>query len=189
MDEPALPFDRANLEAAFDALGSAARRDGRIVEIAVYGGAAMLFTFDARPSTKDVDAVFEDNRAWVRSAAAHIADERGWAADWINDGVKGFLSVADDGADAKRLLRGYPDERGPGVRVLIAQPRYLFAMKAIAMRVGGVGGGGDLADLRLLAAELGVRSAAAALAIVAEFYPDSRVSPKTRFGLEAMFDA
>lgn len=183
------PFDRAGLEAAFEALGTAARRDGKLVEIAVYGGAAMVFTFAARPSTKDVDAVFEDNRAWVRDVATRIGEDFGWPADWINDGIKGFLSTADRTPSSKRLLRGYPDEREPGVRVLIAAPEYLFAMKAIAMRVGGQGGSDDIADLRLLAVDLGVGSAEDALAIVDRYYPAARVPPRTRFGLEALFDA
>ena len=189
MTQTSRPFDREGLEAAFEALGAAARRDGKIVEIAVYGGAAMVFTFGARPSTKDVDAVFDDNREWVRGVAARIADENGWDTAWINDGVKGFLSEADGVSTSMRLLRGYPDEREPGVRVLVAQPEYLFAMKAIAMRVGGYGGADDIGDLKLLARALGIGSVGDALTLVERYYPAARVPPRTRFGLEELFDA
>lgn len=80
------PFDRATLELAFERLGRMAVEAGRIVEISVYGGSALVLTLDARPRTQDVDAVFDKDRDFVRRAAASVAEEFGWDADWLNDG-------------------------------------------------------------------------------------------------------
>ena len=54
----------------------------------------------------------------------------------------------------------------PGLRVTAASPRHIFAMKALAARTR------DIDDLRLLADIIGVDSAATALRICAEFFPD-----------------
>jgi hypothetical protein len=42
--------------------------------------------------------------------AAAIAEDIGWDRDWLNDGVKGFLIVADSDPQAKRLFATYPSE-------------------------------------------------------------------------------
>lgn len=181
------PFDRPTLHQAFGRLGELARAADKIVEISVYGGSALVLTTDFRIGTRDVDAVFESDRAFVRQAAGVVADEFGWEPNWINDGVKGFLSAYDSDANAKSLFHTYPDESGPGLRVLVATPAYLFAMKCLAMRAGGAGESGDVQDIRLLGAELGVNSAQDAFAIISRYYPLGKLPPKTQFGLEEIF--
>ena len=163
------------------------RDAGKTIEISVYGGSALLLTFDFRVATRDVDAVFNTDGAFVRRAADRIAEEFGWPPGWINDGVKGFLSLHDSDPAAKALFRSYPAETGPGLRVFVATPDYLFAMKGLAMRAGGADQGEDIEDIRKLGAILGVKSAADALAIVSRYYPEQRLPAKTRFGLEEIF--
>jgi hypothetical protein len=182
----AKPFDRASLNLAFERLGALAAKDDKVVEISVYGGSALVLTMDYRVATRDVDAVFEADRSFVREAAKIVADEFGWDEDWINDGVKGFLSPKD-AQEAKQLFRSYPNETGPGLRVFVAAPDYLFAMKSLAMRVGGVGEGQDIEDIRRLGSALGVESAGDAISIVERYYPAERISAKTKFGLEEIF--
>jgi hypothetical protein len=182
-------FDRNALEQALDELGRRAHAEGKTVEIAIYGGSALMLTFDWRQATKDVDAVFEADRQSVRRLAREIAEEKGWDPAWLNDGVKGFLSAADTSPRAKRLFRTYPSEDVPGLRVMVASPAYLFAMKCRAMRLGDVGGSADVDDIKRLARELGLSSADAALDLVATFYPDRVIEPRTRFGLEEIFDS
>ena len=184
---PAQPFDRATIERAFERLGELAVAAGKIIEISVYGGSALVLSLDARPATSDVDAVFDRDRAFVRNAAQTIASDFGWDENWLNDGVKGFLSAADAEPEAKRLRFTYPSERQPGLRVFVASPLYLFAMTSIAMRIGGADEKRDVDDIRRLGELLGVRNAAQALAIVSRFYPAERLPPKTRFGLEEIF--
>lgn len=116
-----------------------------------------------------------------------IAEENDWDPDWLNDGVKDFLSAADSSPEAKRLFRTYRSESEPGLRVLVANPAYVFAMKCRAMRVGGVEESTDIADITRLAQEIGLTSAQEALDLVAAFYPDRVIEPKTRFGLEEIF--
>jgi len=55
-------FDRKVLEQALDELGRRAHAEGKTVEIAIYGGSALMLTYDWRRATKDVGAVFEADR-------------------------------------------------------------------------------------------------------------------------------
>ena len=181
------PFDRAALEQAFERLGSMALAAGKLVEISVYGGSALVLTFPQRPATRDVDAVFEADREFVRRAVRLVGQELGWESDWLNDGVKGFLSYADSDPASKRLFRTYPSDGPAGLRVLVASPAYLFAMKCLAMRAGGTGGPDDTQDVRRLAAVLGIESVNEAIAVVMRYYPAAALPPKTRFGLEEIF--
>jgi hypothetical protein len=183
------PFDRRALEAAFQRVGEIAAKEGKLIEISVYGGSAMVLTMDFRVSTRDVDAVFEADRSFVRKAIRIVAEEFGWTEDWLNDGVKGFLSERDSHSESKALFRSYPREAGPGLRVFVATPAYLFAMKSVAMRAGGIGHSQDIEDIRQLGALLGVESPEDAISIVSRYYPSDRIAPKTRFGLEEIFGA
>jgi hypothetical protein len=178
---------RESLENAFCELGLRARAADKIVEIAVYGGSALVLTLPGRVATKDVDAVFQNDPAWLRAVASAFAEERGWPPDWLNDGVKGWLSHHDADPEAKRLFKTYPSEAEPGLRVFVASPQYLFAMKCMAMRIGGVDDTQDRSDIEALARQIGVTTAADALGIVAQYYPSSRISPKTQYGIEEIF--
>jgi hypothetical protein len=89
--------------------------------------------------------------------------------------VKGFLE-GDDPAAAPVLDL-------PGLRCLAASPETLLALKVLAHRVGE-----DEADVRLLAAELGLDQADQVLAIAERTYGD-RLDPAARFFVEQVFDA
>lgn len=180
-------FDRTTLEKAFTRLGDMVAAESKRVDISIYGGSALVLTTDFRIGTQDVDAVFEDDRAFIRKAARAVGEELGWPDTWINDGVKGFLSAHDSDPDAKALFRSYPSETGPGLRVFVATPAYLFAMKCLAMRTAGGERTADIDDIRRLGAVLRIATTADALAAVMRYYPANRISPKTRFGLEEIF--
>ena len=183
----AFTLDRNVLVDAFCDLGKRAWAMGKTIEIAVYGGSALMLSYDWRLATKDVDGVYEADRSTVRALAAAIAAERDWPANWLNDGVKGFLSVFDSQDGVKRLYGEFPAPDRPGLRVFVPRPEYLFAMKCRAMRVGGVDDHGDFDDIRQLAQEIGLADAVEALALVGSFYPRAQLEPKVQFGIEELF--
>ena len=150
-------FNRDTLVAAFAEIDRRALRDGKIVEIAVYGGAAIVLTLEGRPATRSVDAAIGNDAAWLRAEVQAIAEERGWPEGWLNDGVKGFLSDGDRDSGARILFATYPDELTPGLRVFVATPGYLFAMKCLAMRAGGIEASVDRQDIERLAEVLHIR--------------------------------
>lgn len=152
----------------------AARLNARAVEGEMYvvGGAAIALAFDARRSTRDIDAVFEP-KGVIYEVAAAMATERELPPGWLNDAVKGFLG--GDDPTAVRVLEL------PGLRVSTASPRMLLALKVLAHRVGE-----DEADTRLLAAALGISSAADVLAVAEDVYGD-RLDAAARFFVEELF--
>jgi hypothetical protein len=177
------------VESALGELGRRAYEAGRTIEIAVYGGSALLLTMNRKINTGDVGAVLEKDKVFIRKLAADIAEEFGWDENWLNDGVKGWLSARDAELDVKSLFKTYPSEDEPGLRVFVAKPEYMFAMKCRAMRVGGIDSSADIDDIRLLARELGIKSSEKALALVEKFYPHNTLEPKTRLGLEEIFSS
>ncbi len=134
----------------------------------------MCLAYNARPSTADVDAVFQPS-AVVRKAAARAAAKAGLAPDWLNEGVKGYLSQQGDFAPFLELDH---------LRVLIAQPQYLLAMKCLAMRIGAEFHDED--DIRFLLRLLDIRTHEDAIHVIAQYYPVERFAQKTLYALEEL---
>jgi hypothetical protein len=125
----------------------------------VAGGAVMCLALDARAATRDVDAVFRPARA-VMEAAARVAAHRGVPDTWLNDAVKAFTS--DRGTWAPFLERAH-------LKLFVATPEYLLAMKCLALRTGE--GYRDEDDVRYLLRNLGLTRYDEAAEILARYYP------------------
>lgn len=141
-------------------------------ELYLVGGAVMCLAFGARESTLDVDALFKP-AAEVRRAAARVAVVAGISESWLNDGVKGWLSAR---GDFDRYLEL------PNLNVFVAHPRYLLAMKCVAMRLGEEFH--DLDDVRYLLRHLNLESSTDALAIVESYFDATAIPLKTRLALQ-----
>jgi hypothetical protein len=153
------------------------RRSGTLGELYVVGGAVMCLALDARDSTADIDAFFKPTRE-IREAAARVALRAGVDARWLNDAVKGFLGTR--GAYQTWLEL-------PNLRVFVAEPHYLLAMKCAAMRLGPEFH--DLDDVRYLLRHLDVQSTQEALEIVTRYFDEEQIPVKTRLALEELLGA
>lgn len=173
-DAPKL--QREQILRLLDVLDGELARAGVKADLLMVGGAVMTIVFQAREQTKDIDAVFEPALP-VRDAVRRIAHREGLPEDWLNDAVRGFVTPAGQ-------FDPYFD--GEGLRVFVASAEYVLAMKILAMRPEGVAP--DQADIRFLCRYLGVSSAAAAMDIVEKYYPEKRLTPRIRFGLEELFE-
>jgi len=165
-------------------LDDRAKKSGVIVELSLYGGAALALAFDLRQATRDVDAVVHGAPDFLRDAVREIADAEGWPEDWLNDGVKGFLAAEEE----KRLIGLFSASPEGGLRVFVPTPEYLFAMKCMAMRPEGLAGSHDISDIEALADIAGIADVETAFALVETFYPAARISPKVKFGLEEIME-
>jgi hypothetical protein len=143
-------------------------------ELYLVGGAVMCLAYNVRRSTADVDALFEPI-AQVREAAARVAAKSGFPADWLNDGVKGYLSEHVDFAPFLELDH---------LKVMVAQPKYLLAMKCLAMRIGAEFH--DLDDVRFLLRLLDIRSYDQVLTVIAKYYPLERFPQKSLYALQEL---
>ena len=171
-----MKLDRATIEAALAALNAHLEAEGVTGEMCIFGGTAMVLAFDARQATRDVDAVFRPPEVF-RKAAAQIAEEMSLPPDWLNDGVKGFVSDAPD-----YVADGLP--QFPHLRVIRPNAAYLLAMKCLAARVEGYDTRGDMDDVRFLVKHLGLRTTEQVMQIVTRYYPADRVAIKTQYFVE-----
>ncbi len=143
-------------------------------EIGLCGGAVMCLVFKARPSTKDVDAIFEPTRE-IREAAAAVADRMGVADDWLNDAAKGFFL-----GDPPRL----PVLELANLRVWAPIPEYMLAMKCVSARFDSH----DRDDVAFLIRHLGLDSPGAVLEIISRYYPRERIPAKAQFLVEELLE-
>jgi hypothetical protein len=166
-------LDATDIEAALREMGEELRRARVFAEIGVFGGAAILLQLRTEFRTGDVDAVVtEGDHGAVMRAAEAIARRRGWLRSWFSDAVSVYL-----GTEFGRTLHGtYPSEGPYGLRVFLAEPDYLLAMKLRAMRVGTR----DYADARALAEHTGISNAPLMLDLLARFFPKEPVDARRR---------
>jgi predicted nucleotidyltransferase len=143
-------------------------------ELYVVGGAVMCLVLNARDATRDVDAFFKPTKL-IREAAARVAAKAGAPETWLSDAVKGFLSPRGDFDPYLEL---------PHLRVFVAEPHYLLAMKSAAMRLGEEFH--DLDDVRYLLRYLNIESVEEALAVVTRYFDEKQLHPKTRLALEEL---
>jgi hypothetical protein len=160
-----------DLRRLFDLLNEELGRSGTRGELFLVGGAVMCLAYAARPSTQDVDALFRPP-AQVREAAARVAARAKVKADWLNDAVKGFVSAQGEFAPFLELDH---------LRVMVALPEYLLAMKCMAMRIGTEFHDED--DVRYLLRHLDIRTQDKALAVITRYYPLERFPQKTLYAL------
>ncbi len=142
-------------------------------EVCLYGGSVMCIAFNARPATKDVDAVFEPVCV-IGQAANRIAERHNLAVDWLNNGVKMFLVEHE-----KRVLFDMSH-----LKVFIPESDYLLAMKVLAARADTM----DLEDIDFLIDKLKLQSIRQVLEIVKNYYPHKQIKPETVFQLEELFE-
>lgn len=102
----------------------------------------MVLAYNARLATHDVDVLIVSPKEarLVRGLAKQIAQEMGWAEDWLNDGAKGFLVG---------LSEGETIFSAPGIVVKRPSLAQLLAMKLSAWRDDV-----DIADARRLLHEM-----------------------------------
>jgi hypothetical protein len=165
------PLTKADIRRLLGLLNEELRGADAKGELFLVGGAVMCLAYAARPSTQDVDALFRPSPA-VRAAAARVGIRAGLNPDWLNDGVKGYLSAQGEFAPFLELDH---------LCVMVAQPAYLLAMKCLALRIGAEFHDED--DIRYLLRHLDIRSYGKAVAVITKYYPEERFPQKTLYAL------
>ena len=168
-------LDRDAILSLLGDLSDGLARRGVRADVFLVGGAAMALAYDARRATRDLDAVFAPTSV-VRAAAADVAASHDLPEDWLNDAVKGFLPGRDH--EARRVFES------DALRVDVASPRYLLAMKLLAARAGA-----DVEDIRTLYRLSGFTTVEEGLQLVEDAYPDLAISPKTQYLIGEIVDS
>ena len=140
------------------ALNEELRASGVRGHVQLAGGAVMCLAFDARESTRDVDAIFRPS-VEVLNAALRVASKHKVNETWLNDAVKGYVS--DHGSFEPFLELS-------NLKVFTASAEYMLAMKCLAMRIGE--GYHDEDDIRYLLRNLGIQRYEEAKKILESYY-------------------
>jgi hypothetical protein len=183
-------FGRDALLDAFDQIGRAAVLAGTKLQIAVYGGSALMLASNFRFATEDVD-VSELARplpAWLAAVLREIARENHWHDDWFNDGVAFHLSSLADRAADHLEFGTFPRDGTPGLVVSVPSAEYLLALKLKAARVmDPLRGETERLDILNLMQVVGISTAEEAIVLLGRYFPVSAASPeKQRFILKNM---
>jgi len=183
-------FDRDALLDAFDQIGRAAVVAGTKLQIAVYGGSALMLASNFRFATEDVDvsALEKPLPEWLANIVRQIAEKNGWGDDWFNDGVAFHLSSLADRALDHLEFGTFPREGPPGLVVSVPSAEYLLALKLKAFRVTDpMRGETERLDILNLMQVVGISTPEQAINLLGRYFPVSAASPeKQRFLLENM---
>ena len=167
---------------------------GTRLQIAVYGGSALMLASNFRFATEDVD-VSRLEQALARMGRGSIVDKlankNGWAEDWFNDGVVFHLSaLADPVDDRSRVQYVSARPRAAGPYWCICPLRRIFS------RTQAQGDPRERSGARRTRAarhtqsacgSSGVRTAEEAIALLARYFPNSGASAeKQKFLLTYM---
>lgn len=159
-NDPAL-LDRDRLLALLREVGEAIAQQGKEGHLYIVGGAAMALAFDARRVTRDVDAAAPGDQSAIWEAVRAVAERHQLPPDWINTTASAFMTNEEDAAAREITL--------PGLRLALASPEHLIAMKLRAMRDR------DLDDLDTLFRHVGITDPQQAADIHNSLFDDSYI--------------
>jgi len=172
-----IAFNKDQLLDAFDEIALAAVAANTRIDIAVFGGSALMLASNFRFSTEDVDIaeIVRPWPQWLADVVARIAARNGWVEGWLNDAVNTFLSPRAQPERDLVTWGTFPRAADKtGLTVLVPTARYLLALKLKALRVAKFDKGTkDISDVAGLLQVLGITAADEAIAILKEFYPNS----------------
>jgi hypothetical protein len=181
-------FDREQLLDAFDEIALAAIAASTRLDIAVFGGSALMVASNFRFSTEDVDVaeIVRPWPEWLAAVVARIATRNGWIEDWLNDAVSSFLCPLAQPQRDLVLWGTFPRAADKtGLTVFMPTARYLLALKLKALRVAKFEqGANDISGVAGLLRVLEIKAVDDAIAVLREFYPNSAAdAEKARFVL------
>ncbi len=171
------PLNRAKIEQAFRIMGQYLLDRKVLGEIAMYGGSAILFQFDWRKTSQDVDAriISDGNHGLVIEAAREAAKELGLQSSWLSESVSVYTRSGEGIAD--RVFIGvYPSPERFGLRVSAAKPAYILAMKLKALERSTIDDR-DYQDAINLGVECGTSTVDEFHAVFRKFFADQELSP------------
>jgi hypothetical protein len=179
-------FDRDQLLAALNEIAEAAVQAHTRLDIAVYGGSALMLASNFRFTTEDVDIaeIGESWPDWLSNVVARIAMRNGWEEHWLNDAVTSFLSPLARAERDLVIWGTFPRQADKtGLTVFVPTARYMLALKLRALRVAKFEKGTkDLADVASLLRVLDIKDVEAAISVLSEFFPKSAAdADKARF--------
>jgi hypothetical protein len=184
----AASFDRDALLDALDEVGWAAIAAKTRLEIAIYGGSALMLAGNFRFATEDLDVaeIGKPWPVWLSRIVAELAERNGWSESWLNDAVTFHLSAHAKPERDLVAFGTFPRKSADtGLVISVPSARYMLALKLKALRVAEAKGADDISDVRNLMTVLGITEVEPAIDILAEYFPKTaKDAGKQRFVLK-----
>src|ERR1044071_3058106 len=152
---------REMLDDAFVEMSGLIMRQHVVVEMVVFGQAAIMLQFPEVATTDMVDVRIDAAHGAVQQAAHAIANRRGWLTSWLSE--QGTASLPDH--QSLKVYGPYPTREKLGLRVYVARPECLLAANLYSCRDA------DRAHIILLAHHLKITSPMALSETFRSFYP------------------
>jgi hypothetical protein len=180
---PEKKLSKSDMLSIFEKMGELCKQQDLTLEIAVYGGSAIMLEFDYRSATFDIDFVPVSGGAdKVKTLANAASKALNFPEHILRDDVSLFVSDT-----AEYALQGDFPKGAGNLRVFTATPEYIFAMKMLAMRSSMETQ--DLRDIWELADACDIKSAEEADTMLAKFYPKSVLPLRNKMIIEDVFQA
>lgn len=163
---------------AFQKLNECLSADDSKAEVCIVGGAVMCLVFNARQQTQDVDAIFQPKMK-VYAFAKKVAEELGFADDWLNDSAKAFVNnKLNNKMEQVEVLNL------SHLKVYAPSAKYMLAMKCLASRVGT----NDETDIEFLIHYLHLKKVKDVMDIVSLYFDIELIQPKTQYMIEEILE-
>lgn len=148
---------------------------GEHARLIIGGGAVMTTCFNSRPSTQDIDGIFEPSPI-IRLLVREIASEHSLDDDWLNDGMKGFVNPETMGT--------VPFADFSNLKVLRFDDRSMLALKLTAARFDGQK---DLLDSLRLMQSLRIQTIDELYDLVSATAYRNQLTPKVDYFIQELF--
>jgi hypothetical protein len=155
-------------------LNEALASEGEMGEIGMVGGAVMCLVYNARESTRDIDAIFEPSRL-IRTLARKVAEANNISEDWLNDAAKAYIQGHFGRHTVLELSH---------LRIWAPEAKYMLAMKCISARWDSH----DKTDVVFLIRHLRLKNPKDVFKVIESYYPKQKIPPKTQFLIEEIFE-
>ena len=165
-------LSRATILRLLKALNAELRKKDVVGEIGMCGSAVMCLVFRARPSTRDVDGIFQPTRE-LRKAAKAVAARHDLPPDWLNAAAKVYFHADPPREDVLNLSH---------LRVWAPRADYMLAMKCVSARFDSR----DRDDVEFLVRYLELKTAVEVFAVIERYYPRRLIPAKTQFLVEEL---
>jgi hypothetical protein len=174
---PRQRLTRERIIQALNELGRRAEERALVLEVVLYGGAAMILAYSNREVTKDVDAILRPAEEG-RGLAKDVAQCLGLDEDWLDEGIRKFLSL--QGTFAPLEIEGLETAARQHLKITRASAGYLLAMKCRACRPELPGWPGDQADIEFLLRKMNLQTTDQVDEYIERFYPGDALDLRAR---------
>lgn len=166
----------------FNLLGKALADKGIISEIAIYGGGAIALQYDFRESSQDIDYLpISQDTSILREVAKEVGQQALLSDDWFNKAVEDVI------IEPHHSFYGDFPQASPGLRVFVAEPGYILAMKMMSMRSSM--DSNDPFDVWHLMKEAGISTKEEVVSLVASFFPGKDLPTRNTLIIDDMLAA